>query len=752
MAKRLKRAFTIVELVIVIAVIAILAAVLIPTFTTLIDKANQSNDTVTVKNLNTAITATEATEEINTMQDALDAAQEYGYTVDKLTPTSSGDIVWDEVSKRFALLDSDGKVVYEDSASKLTTDHTKIWKIVDKLEGTQDYSWYVGKLDEASIEAFTFTMGVDTGSVAADVKYERNGTAQNVTIRTAGGALTVNAASDTVNHYGAAQSADIQAVDTNSYHEFGEVLGSLTITTGHVVFENTAVVNTFVVAEGATAVTASFADSAQVLTAVAADNGTLDGLSLPATVEQVVVENYEVLKGFAGGAGTEKSPYLIADKASLKVIQDNFSSQMAAGTPYYFKLIADITIEENDSTVAQLSNGDYAIISDFNGVFDGNGYSLTWGYYTPSSDTTWFTFIYNIKPAEAQQTVTIKNLNVYLKSFSAPMYFTLIGNIGSGYSYGVLPGQIVLENIDFFNADQGSASFPSNNHGILGGYVAANVTVRDCNNYLNASSTGTNGIWFGAMQFDGYKVKFERVNNYGVYSGTSLGYFFGNDSYIQFGNTADRSINFTLDQIKACVEVVDCYNEGVIYKTAGQNKFFMFGSSGAISGTAWEEFSDEILKDFNKNGGVATYLQSSGKISYEVVDGKISVSNASSEVSKLTLSYTTMYMDSEGNHGGFSLTIDITNALGSQYKAKFATTIDGALDGYTLIDTVSEEESANGVEYFICKKGDDYYYVFNNLADHLPAIVKDDVALQGVTITINGYNSSNTLVDYTKVA
>ena len=49
MAKRLKRAFTIVELVIVIAVIAILAAVLIPTFTTLIDKANESNDIALVK-------------------------------------------------------------------------------------------------------------------------------------------------------------------------------------------------------------------------------------------------------------------------------------------------------------------------------------------------------------------------------------------------------------------------------------------------------------------------------------------------------------------------------------------------------------------------------------------------------------------------------------------------------------------------------------------------------------------------------
>ena len=104
MAKRLKRAFTIVELVIVIAVIAILAAVLIPTFTTLIDKANESNDIALVKNLNTALVSKEATDEVNTMQDALDAAYEYGYTVDKLTPSSSGDIVWDEVNNRFALI------------------------------------------------------------------------------------------------------------------------------------------------------------------------------------------------------------------------------------------------------------------------------------------------------------------------------------------------------------------------------------------------------------------------------------------------------------------------------------------------------------------------------------------------------------------------------------------------------------------------------------------------------------------------
>lgn len=42
MLKKMKKAFTITELVIVIAVIAILAAVLIPTFTTVVDKANES--------------------------------------------------------------------------------------------------------------------------------------------------------------------------------------------------------------------------------------------------------------------------------------------------------------------------------------------------------------------------------------------------------------------------------------------------------------------------------------------------------------------------------------------------------------------------------------------------------------------------------------------------------------------------------------------------------------------------------------
>ena len=60
MAKKLKKAFTITELVIVIAVVAILAAVLIPTFVNIVDKANESSDMQAVREMNLALENSEA--------------------------------------------------------------------------------------------------------------------------------------------------------------------------------------------------------------------------------------------------------------------------------------------------------------------------------------------------------------------------------------------------------------------------------------------------------------------------------------------------------------------------------------------------------------------------------------------------------------------------------------------------------------------------------------------------------------------
>ena len=115
--KKNRKGFTIVELVIVIALIAILAAVLIPTFSNVINNAHESNDTIMVKNLNTILNAEEVKgNRADTMQEALDQAEEGGYKVEKLTPSSTGDILWDQKSNRFLLVNKKGEVVFRDES------------------------------------------------------------------------------------------------------------------------------------------------------------------------------------------------------------------------------------------------------------------------------------------------------------------------------------------------------------------------------------------------------------------------------------------------------------------------------------------------------------------------------------------------------------------------------------------------------------------------------------------------------------
>ena len=231
-----KRGFTIVELVVVIAVVAILAAVLIPTFASVIRKANVSNDVALVRNLNEGLKIEEVGGKKNdTMTDALNVAKDYGFEVEKLTPRSSGEILWDSVNNRFVLLDENGDAVYKDE-SKTLSSGANLWKIVNNATEAADNTEYSSYIKgNATIATLTVTNGVDVGvNKVTELTYlNMTGTAKTVTIRTNGGNLTVKAPSDTVNHYNDLTSVDIKAVASASYHEYGSV-GFVSVTSGRV--------------------------------------------------------------------------------------------------------------------------------------------------------------------------------------------------------------------------------------------------------------------------------------------------------------------------------------------------------------------------------------------------------------------------------------------------------------------------------------------------------------------------------------
>lgn len=111
MFKRTKKAFTIVELVIVIAVIAILAAVLIPTFANLIKSANRSADEQSVYQMNQALAIDEAENGVQSnVAVMIFHMDEEGYHFSNYHPLTTGyDFFWCKATNRIVLIDVSGE-------------------------------------------------------------------------------------------------------------------------------------------------------------------------------------------------------------------------------------------------------------------------------------------------------------------------------------------------------------------------------------------------------------------------------------------------------------------------------------------------------------------------------------------------------------------------------------------------------------------------------------------------------------------
>ena len=166
--KKDRKAFTIVELVIVIAVIAILAAVLIPTFANIIKRSQVSADTQLCRNLNTVLTMAVSEGRVPaSMYDVLYLVNEAGYRLENLNPTAEGYyFAWDSEGQKMVYIREDLDTIIYPEDYKI--DKSKCWITVGDAEefkrvANAGYGVYLEKNIEEEIELHNVAPNVDTG-------------------------------------------------------------------------------------------------------------------------------------------------------------------------------------------------------------------------------------------------------------------------------------------------------------------------------------------------------------------------------------------------------------------------------------------------------------------------------------------------------------------------------------------------------------------------------------------------------------
>ena len=511
MKKNNKKGFTIVELVIVIAVIAILAAVLIPTFSSVIKKAKVNNDIQLVRNLNTALATDNKKHE--TMQDALDAAAEFGYDIVKINASATdNEILWDGVNDVFCYL-KDGAIEYIPNSvsgtASLNANDYRLWKISDTVDETYS-TYYTGSATTINTSK-GFDAGTTTGITV--INYTNNGAQQNaVVIRTNGGKLTIDAENDTIHHYGDIENLKITAVDTNSYHEHGKV-GFVSIAEGRFVSEaNSKVIA--LLSTGADVVISQANQGSIVAAYTTVANNNTNGNTTLTLKEAYADENNTELKDIIYNAEAQVFNAIMVNGVYYKTLDDVFTRCPAAnGTGY------DLT-GNNKITLLRDIEGPGLFIRDGSVnakvTFDFNGYTYTVNAPVGSSGTATQAMHFGSKTADSSNEVILKNGTLKVKEGVPGMKMALqnyvkltIENMTIDYSnirvdfYSDAYGKYSFLEVPMFNNNGSSASIVINNSTIIcpedstaGVYFEGtnceinNSTIKG---YLAISSDGGNG-------------------------------------------------------------------------------------------------------------------------------------------------------------------------------------------------------------------------------------------------------------------
>ena len=546
MKKKIKKAFTLVELLVVIAILAILATVSIVGYNSFTKKARVSNDTVLVKQMNDILFANSQTDDANpTMSKALEDVFDGGYDLTKLTPTTTNyNIMWDRAKDQMVLADENLGIVYPE-ASKVSENHEDLFVVVKNAEELSKrtnagYSVYLHD-DFTGTEITDLKAGIDTGKVTAIKKINySNSNKKDVVMNTDGQMceLTIDGPNDHVEHYGYAKTINVNSVDKeNSYHEFGTTT-ELNITSGKIVIEQTAIVFNL----NATNSTNS---------SISNNGGNILKSNVPAITpsENFQINSLQQFEAFrdATNSGVNFSQYNSNNKKIVLNTDIHLNSAWKPISNYYRG-----TAEHLDKWFA--------------GYFDGNGhtiYGLTnkglasekinTGYdsTTPQGNTE---CVYGL--FASINCATIKNINFKDVDIDANTDSSLKGD-HVGALVGYAKGDVTISNVNVYGSIKGF----DGTAGIIGGIretTSSGAKVENCNNYATINSYRRCAGIIGNINTIG-KVEIINCSNYADVRITN--------EVVEIQNAASGIANTAIpnqDEYDTIVSYVNCKNNGNI--------------------------------------------------------------------------------------------------------------------------------------------------------------------------------------------
>ena len=520
--KKLKKGFTLVELVIVIAVIAVLAAVLIPTFSGIIQRSKISADTQLATQLNTMA------QDADTLEEFVDAVEaDDKLSVNSLVPQVGGHkFLWVEKAASHSIIYVDGALnPIGDNIAEDALEDAELWTVVTAANQIITnpklrVNYFLG-VDSNQNFVITNLASFDTGDNTLKGNLSISDAESNKTANVDGnfaGTVTINAPSATINQNGSVSTLDVTAVASNSLHVNGFVK-NLNLTKGKVELANTAYVSTL---------------KLQATTAKVVNGGviaTLDKATEVTLSNDNFVKSTGTVLAAAENSGINAADYKntnfaisINDLAGL----ENFRDAVNGGATYddvAVELTADIRLNDGWTPIGNFARKAEGV-TGFQGTFDGNGHTISnlnnIGYNPQESvlfennSTITGKKEYSYGLFGRIDGATIQNLSLTNVNIDIPSNTSVYGDSVAalvGFAAGATISDIT---VGAAVNDSSKVSAYDGVGAILGRNATGALILVDCTNYASIIADEKAGGIVGIVYSGSYDATLTDCNNYGT--------------------------------------------------------------------------------------------------------------------------------------------------------------------------------------------------------------------------------------------